>query len=306
MSEQSLCHSVADSAADKLIAAHDGDVALLYLFWLRSGTLDEEEAAGALCRTLQDIRAAEEKLRRMGLLDLPPQPAPAEKKAGSAFAEKRPRYTESQIAKISSENEELSAVYSDAGVVLGRPVNVKDMRILLGIYEQLGLPAEVILELMHFCEERMNWEAKKPVKPSADDIEKAAYDWARKEILTLEQAEAYIHAQRERRSVIVRLKGVLGLAYLSRTQEKDLNAWLDQDFEEEAIAIAADRTLTNLNTLKWSYLRQILQSWHEKNLHSAAEIEEKDPARTPRRAAASQADAKPLDDDAWAKIIEKI
>jgi hypothetical protein len=42
-------------------------VALLYLYRLRHGGLDEEAAARDLCRTLQDIRGAEEKLRRMGL-----------------------------------------------------------------------------------------------------------------------------------------------------------------------------------------------------------------------------------------------
>ncbi|MGC8000446.1 hypothetical protein, partial [Salmonella enterica] len=51
------------TAADRLIAAHDGDVALLYIFVRRTGCRDLEKAAGALCRTLQDLRAAEEKLR---------------------------------------------------------------------------------------------------------------------------------------------------------------------------------------------------------------------------------------------------
>ena len=68
MTERTAENCIASSVLDKLIAAHDGDVALLWLYCQRHGALDEERAAQALCRTLQEIRAAEEKLRRMELL----------------------------------------------------------------------------------------------------------------------------------------------------------------------------------------------------------------------------------------------
>ena len=57
-----------NSIADALIAAHDGDVALLYIYLRRRGGDDLERAARELCRTMGEIRAAREKLQRMGLL----------------------------------------------------------------------------------------------------------------------------------------------------------------------------------------------------------------------------------------------
>ena len=81
MGDASAYNSISAQALDKLLAAHDGDVALLYLYWLSHGDLDEEGAAGALCRTRQDICAAKEKLVRLGLPEgaaaLPSSPAPA-------------------------------------------------------------------------------------------------------------------------------------------------------------------------------------------------------------------------------------
>ena len=68
MPEKQAENCISSAVLDKLIAAHDGDVALLWLYRQRTGALDEEQAAQALCRTLQEIRAAEEKLRRMELL----------------------------------------------------------------------------------------------------------------------------------------------------------------------------------------------------------------------------------------------
>ena len=65
MTEKQAENCIASSALDKLLAAHDGDVALLWLYCMRHGAPDEEKAAQTLCRTLQEIRAAEEKLRRM-------------------------------------------------------------------------------------------------------------------------------------------------------------------------------------------------------------------------------------------------
>ena len=47
-------------AADRLIAAHDGDVALLYLYIMRRGGCDMEKAAMELCRTMQEISSASE------------------------------------------------------------------------------------------------------------------------------------------------------------------------------------------------------------------------------------------------------
>lgn len=47
-------------------------------------------------------------------------------------------------------------------------------------------------------------------------------------------------------------------------------------FNEEAAAIAYDRTVTNTGSLKWPYMNKILTRWHESGLHSPKDIEEKD------------------------------
>ena len=82
---------------------------------------------------------------------------------------------------------------------------------------------------------------------------------------------------------------------------------LDQGFGEEAICLAADRTLTNTGALKWNYLRKILQSWHERGLHTPQEIREKDPARSAAPAKAPEKPgSKPIDKDALLSILDKI
>ncbi len=300
--------SISPAELDKLIAAHDGDVALLWLYRLRNGRLDAEKAAGDLCRTLQEIRAAEEKLNRMGLAPASPAPAPPEGRPEPAPAEELPQYTAEEIGRRSAGKPALQVIYDEAAQVLGRALNSNDLRVLFGIYDHLGLPPEVILELLHFCGELCRWKWGESRRPTPRFLEQEAYAWANREILTLEQAEDYIRFRRERHGDLGRIRESLGLRELSSTQEKDLNLWLEQGFGEEAIAIAADRTLTNTGTLKWGYLRKILQNWHEKGLHSPAEIAEKDPARSARsaKAPAPSRGQKPLSPEEWETILNKI
>ena len=271
MTERTAENCIASSVLDRLIAAHDGDVALLWLYCQRHGALDEEQAAQALCRTLQEIRAAEEKLRRMELLPSGSAPVSREKPEPDA-PEELPQYTAGEITRRSAGNSALSAIYAEAAQVMGRALSSNDLRVLFGIYDHLALPPEVILELLHFCGELCLWKYGESRRPNARFLEKEAYAWANREILTLEQAEDYIRGRRERHSDLGRIRETLHLSALSPTQEKDVNVWLEQGFGEEAIAIAADRTVTNTGSLKWSYLSKILQSWHQKGLHSPAEI----------------------------------
>ena len=304
MTERTVHKSISDQAADKLIAAHDGDVALLYLYRLRHGGLDEEAAARDLCRTLQDIRGAEEKLRRMGL---PEGETPAQERVAPAPEEALPQYTKAEIAGRSKDNRALEVIYAEAAQVLGRTLGANDMRVLLGMYDYLSLPTEVILVLLHYCEEQTRLKYGEGRRPTPRFLEQEAYSWANREILTLEQAEEYIRTQRERHSELGRLQERLALPALSPTQQKDLSAWLDQGFGEEEIAEAADRTLTNTGALKWSYLRRILQSWHQKGLHSPAEIAEKDPARRGSAPTAQESRVqKPLTSEQWDQLLDKI
>lgn len=264
-------------AADRLIAAHDGDVALLYLYILRTGGLDAERAAGALCRTAREIDAAAEKLRRMGLpgalsADDPERLLPPE--------DALPEYTAGDLVRFADEDPLLRAVFGEAAQVFGRKLSSADMKMLAGLYKHLGLPAEVLFELLHYCAESA--AARRPGSvPSPRSIEKEAYDWAGREIMTLEQAEDYIRFRREQRELTAQVKEVLNIRgrELTKTEREYVGRWLSLGFPPEAVAIAYDRTQIKLGRMHWSYMDKIMQSWHEKKLHSPAEIQAGDALR---------------------------
>lgn len=266
------------AARDKLIAAHDGDTALLWLWLCRSGVYNGDRAAEELCRTLGEMDRAYEKLCRMGLYPITPDL----KETPSSPAEELPQYTVNDVLRRSSEDGSFKAVLQEAERVLGRSLSSPDMKILFGIYDYLALPTEVIFVLLNYCTELYRQKYGPGRLPSMRSIEKEAYSWANNEILTLEQAEEFIEESRSRRSRAEEIKAALGIRgrELTPTERKYVFSWLDMGFSVDVLSVAYDRTVTNTGSLKWNYMNKIVSSWHQKGIHTVQEIEEKD-RRTP-------------------------
>ena len=308
MSGQDRSNSISSTIADKLISAHDGDVALLYIYMVRRGGHDLDAAARDLCRTMSEISAAAEKLQRMGLMPDGAAPAKAAAKEEKLPPpDEIPQYRSEDIVRRCKENGEFAVVVAEAQTALTHTLSSVEMKTLFGIYDYLALPPEVIMMLINYCVARCREQSTPdhPRRPSMRNIEKEAYNWVHQEILTLDQAEEYIRRQRERRDALGRAKAAVGVhgRELTPTETKYLSAWLDMGFDEDALAIGYDRTVTNTGALKWSYMNKIMQSWHEKGLHSAAEIESGDPRRRPQQSAAQ---GKAIDMDELQSVLEKI
>ena len=283
------CSPMDNFTADKLIAAHDGDVALLYIYLLRTGSRDPESAARDLCRTLGEVSAAYEKLQRMGLISDGFSPAGAGQELPPRHpepAEELPEYETEDLVRRSREDAGFAAVVQEAQKVLGHVLSSSDLKRLFGIYDYLALPPEVILMLLNHCV-----STSKSRRPSMRYIEKEAYVWANREILSLEQAEEYIRRQKSLREASNRVKEALGIRgrELTPTETKYITSWLGMGFEQEAILIAYDRTVTSTGSLKWPYMNKIICSWHEKKLHTPEEIEAGDGRKRPAQSQPAQA-----------------
>lgn len=273
---------ISPAAADRLLAAHEGDLALLYLFIRRRGSADLEQAAGELCRTLSEMQAAYEKLSRMGLTGDTVQSCEL---AGRRLPEKKllpadelPEYSAEDVVRRTAGDSAFSAILREAEGLYGKRLGGTEVKKLLGIYDYLSLPAEVMMELLHFCVQNSMAKGR---MPSMRYIEKEATKWANLEIFTLEQAEEYIGREKQRREDSGRVAELLGIRgrELSPTEKGYIGSWIDMGFDLEVIAHAFDRTVTNTGGLKWGYMNKILSNWKEMGLFDLAQIEEKDSRR---------------------------
>lgn len=259
--------------ADTLLSLADGDCTLLYLYYLRSGGGESaRSAAETLHFTPERIAAAEDRLRRAGLLDtdgsgvmLPP-------------ADELPEYRAEDLARRSREDKTFRSLVNEAQSRLGHALSGADLKTLFGIYDHLGLPCDVIMLLINRCAEDMHRRYGEGRLPTMRAIEKEAYVWCNREILTLEQAEEYLTFLDRREERSERLRQLLQIRdrQPTGTERRYMEQWLDMDFPEEALELAYDRTVTQTGRMVWKYMDSILRAWQEKGLRTVAEIEKGD------------------------------
>ena len=258
-----------------LLAAGSGEAALLLLYLRGGGALDD--AAGALGFDARQLDYASASLRQMGLL---PERAPAHLQPSVA-----PAYSEQDIAREYGASSEFPTIVGEAQRRLGRVLSTEELKILLGIYRYLGLPAEVISLLIHYCISRSRARGAGRM-PSLRMIEKEAYRWADCGIETMEQAAAYMQQELRRQSRAGRICEILQVsARLTPGEENYIRAWIEWGFDDEVIAKAYEKTRLSTGTLKWAYLNAILRSWHEQGFTTLQQVEAGDQKPAARAAA---------------------
>lgn len=261
-----LSINIAAQDADKLICRRDGMAALLYVFLLRSGgTFSLTDASEKLGVEPAEIRRAAEALKSMAMLEIDEIPLPEET---------LPEYTHTDMQKRTMQSEEFSVLVHESQGILGKVLSATELRILFGIYDYLGLPTEVILLLLSYCLARTQKRQGTGRIPSFRTIEREAYVWANREILTLDMAEAHLQYLQKLESETSKIKAVLGIhdRELVPTERKYIEAWVASGFPPESLALAYEKTVMKTGKLQWKYMNSILTSWHSKNLHSIEEI----------------------------------
>lgn len=290
------------AAADRLIASGDGGAALLYLYLLRRGAPDTATAAAALGKSEKDIERWCASLEKLGLL-CPEDGAPAQARtprpAEALPAEEMPQYTAGDIAGKAQQDGGFQAVVEEAQHALGRMLSGNDLRILFGIYDYLGLPPEVILLLINHCVTRTREKQGPGRMPSMRTIEKEAYTWSNREIITLDRAEEYLDELKSRGEKLAVLRRSLGIhdREFTQTERSYAESWFDMGFSVDALAIAYDRTMMRTGKLSWPYMDSIVRSWHEKGLHTPEEIESGDSAKPARAKPGKKAQTQDMHED---------
>jgi len=255
---------------EKLIRAGDGDAALLYLYILKTkGESTEAEAAKALNKSKGWIASATAMLSRIGLVEIEKETA-----AESTPIETQ-EYTQDEVKEAIASGSDFTIVIEETQRRLGKILSPDDLLRLFGIYDNLKLPPEVILQLITHCINECHTRGDGRV-PSIRYIEQAAYTWEREGVFTIEKAEEYLKALEQRKSNRGMIKRVLQIKdrELSETEKRYVDSWIDMGFEFDAIAIAYDKTVVNTGGLKWPYLDAILKKWNTKGIHSVQQIQE--------------------------------
>lgn len=259
--------------ADRLIGRGDGDAALLYLCLLRA---DRGVTAQELQRRLKwsqlRLHAAETALQELGLIDRPPEQKPPEP------AQERPVYTADDLTDLLTGDAGFRMLVPQTEEKLGKRLKTADLQILAGLYDDLGLPADVIYLLVCHCVARSEERYGPGRRPTLRQIEKEGYHWAQRGLFDQESASRYLRDWNVRRSAMSRYMQVLGLGDRRpvESEERYITDWMDKGFPPETVALAYDKTVFYKKELNWRYLNGILRRWHENGWHTPEEVQQGD------------------------------
>ena len=288
----------------RLIEGRDGNAALLYLSLARSGSSDAEKLRAELGWNEAQFAAAEAALRSMGLIQSPaparPAAPPARTQSAPPPETALPEYSREDVMDKLERDASFAAVLREVERKLGR-LSEPSVRKLLGLYDYLGLSADVIFLLVNYCAERKAEQFGAGKLPTLRDIEKEGYAWARMELFSYAAADAFVQREREKRGRYPEYMEVLRLGSRApvASEERFLKQWAEWGFPPETVEIAYDKTMLNCHELKWTYCNGILKKWHEKGLHTPEEARSENLAprvrETPKRGGSKNAWMKDYD-----------
>lgn len=264
--------TVSVPAVRRLVECGSGDAALLYLCLLKNrGAGTDETLTAELHWSTSRLRAAEAALSAAGLIARPEAAPPLKEDVQSTAPEE---YSRTDIAQKLERDAAFASLLREVERKLGT-LSTPSVGKLLGLYEGLGFGADVLFLLVGHCIERAERRYGAGKRPTMREIEKEGYRWARLSLFTVAAADEYLRSYNERLGVIPQLMRVLRLGDRApvAAEEKYLTAWIEMGFAPEAVEKAYEKTVFRCGELRWTYLNGILKKWHEKGLHTCAEIE---------------------------------
>lgn len=174
------------------------------------------------------------------------------------------------ISKEIMSNKMLSDLCTLSQEILGKTLGNKDIETLYWFYDELGLSPEVITMLLEYCVSKN--------KRNMNYIEKVAISWHENGIVTIDAADKFITAQKEKGSYFYSLRKLFGIEdrNLSKSEETYLKTWRDtHGMDENMVGLAYEYCITQTNKLSFPYMNSIIKRWDEMNIHTI-EAAEKD------------------------------
>ena len=248
---------------DKLISCGDGDSALLYLYVVRTGVRLNENTA------MRELKFSKERYERaiFTLNGLIIQQQAADEVVSSPNKTPKPNYTPAELRQAREHDHKFSAVCSTAEDVFGKLLNEPQIRSLYMIYDHLGLPAEVIIELLSYLKRERNSVTRR-------DVEREAYIWSDMGIYTYHDAQQYLEKLEVQKPLIQAIFDAMHIVGRepAAKERQFASACLEKGFPPETVELAINRMYDNIDKFSLNYLKKILLSWHEKGVHTVAEV----------------------------------
>lgn len=279
---------VSNRFIDECMAGADGNFVKVYLYLLRHGGEDVTcaSAADALECTEADVRRAAAYWVKEGVLcpwesglpgqksDGPQVEAPAE---GTAERDEAAGRNRADAAKKQPDmtklvgNQEYQDLLYVAQRYMKKTFSHTDHMIFANLYQNIGIPAEVLEYLMEYCAQSGH--------SSMRYAEKIALDWNDRGFRTRAEAENYSANYSKGMFAVMKAFG-LNDRRPATAEKQFIDRWLGEyGFPLEVVLEACDRTIARIHKPSFTYADGILKIWRGSGVKTLDDVRAQDEVR---------------------------
>lgn len=181
----------------------------------------------------------------------------------------KPVYNPGQVDFLMQSDKGINDLLQIAQAAMGHSLSSNDVSTIVGFYDWLKLPIDVIAVLLTYGSKNSK---------SMRYIEKIAVSWAEKDIKTAEEAEKQLnYFSNEFREVL----GFFGIhnRVASSDEQKHILKWIDQyNMPMQLIKKACEKTIANTGQASFPYAAKIIENWHKSGIKTLDAAEKEDTA----------------------------
>lgn len=241
-----------DAAAPRLMKQLGCDRAELdraLAFWCGAGVTDtvEGDDAEAVEKTSEAPSKTDKKLISAGEL---------------------PEYTMQELGDMLEQNNSSLHLVDEAQRRLGRIMNEREIGIIVGLQNHLGLSDEYIYVLLDYC--------ARIGKTSVRYVEKLAFGMYDEDVHDADVLEERLRQREEYATLEGKLKALIGARgrKLSAKETRFLNRWaLEMKYSFEMIQLAYDITVDTQHEYNPAYMNGILEKWYSKSIMTPEQVQ---------------------------------
>ena len=179
-----------------------------------------------------------------------------------------PDYTMQELGDMLEQNDGSLHLVDEAQRRLGRIMNEREIGILVGLKNHLGLSDEYMYVLFDYCA-RMG-------KTSVRYVEKLAFGMYDEDVHDADVLEERLRQREEYATLEGKLKALIGARgrKLSAKETRFLNRWaLEMKYSFEMIELAYDITVDTQHEYNPAYMNGILEKWYSKSIMTPEQVQ---------------------------------
>jgi len=274
-----LRHASEEINLDELSAAigqKRADTVDALYYWVENGILLDDDLSTVPVKSEKKYNTISPVVSAEDTVSSEPASVEPAKKALTDLPVAKPNYE--QILARAKESPEISFLFNEAQVKLGRTIGYEGQCALLMTHDQYGLPVEVILMILEY--------AVSVNKISYSYISSIGKDWGEKEIDTIEKADEQITNLRTSNTLWKQFAAAAGISNTkpTATQLTYIKSWgEDLGFDSEMIYLAYEQMANHCQRLSLPYIDKVLKTWHKAGIKTPEDAENANQARSAQK-----------------------